>query len=248
MSLTCPMSCWTSITRWSSLYHLDLYIFLHDYSPLTNNGSWCARHCFTLSIYIVVNCIQDEFIMLLFLLILLFYLIQGKDYRSQLQLGNGALFGASYIQVQYVRYMIVLGIKLIIWLLWFRACCSLKIVYIERFFFPVILNGGFNCHYLSWHSVAYKGLHLFLLFSCIFIVICSLLFCLSDLHNAECDPSYVFGCWSILGWSASKIWCWICWSVWDGQDGNWFGTHPLLHELSLFNHCVWVLCKVHWLL
>jgi len=50
--------------------------------------------------------------MLLFLLILLFHLIQGKDYRSQLQLGNGALFGASYIQVQYVRYMIVLGIKL----------------------------------------------------------------------------------------------------------------------------------------
>jgi hypothetical protein len=27
------------------------------------------------------------------------YFIQGKDYRSQLQLGNGALFGASYIQV-----------------------------------------------------------------------------------------------------------------------------------------------------
>ena len=29
-----------------------------------------------------------------------FSYIQGKDYRTQFQLGNGALFGANYIQVQ----------------------------------------------------------------------------------------------------------------------------------------------------
>lgn len=32
-----------------------------------------------------------------------FFLAQGKDYRTQLQLGNGALFGASYIQVLHVN-------------------------------------------------------------------------------------------------------------------------------------------------
>jgi hypothetical protein len=112
MSLTCPMSCWTLITRWSSLFHLDLYIFFawlfssHKQWKLVCQTLFYFKHLYRCQLY------SRWIIMLLFLLILLFHLIQGKDYRSQLQLGNGALFGASYIQVQYVRYMIVLGIKL----------------------------------------------------------------------------------------------------------------------------------------
>lgn len=38
---------------------------------------------------------------------------------------------------------------------------------------------------------------------------------------AECDPSFVFGWWSILGWSTSEIWYWLCWSIWNRQDGNY---------------------------
>lgn len=33
------------------------------------------------------------------ILLEIYVTVQGKDYRAQFQLGNGALFGANYIQV-----------------------------------------------------------------------------------------------------------------------------------------------------
>lgn len=50
---------------------------------------------------------------MMMLTFILFFPIQGGDYRTQLQLGNGALFGASYIQVRIYSGLTLMFLLLI---------------------------------------------------------------------------------------------------------------------------------------
>lgn len=61
--------------------------FQWDFSSSQNYSSLRSLVCYCLlSSGTVPNSISNFF-------------VQGRDYRTQFQLGNGALFGASYIQV-----------------------------------------------------------------------------------------------------------------------------------------------------
>mgnify|MGYP007088663487 CR=1 FL=1 len=67
------------------------------------NGVACSTLCvkdicrtFMSKIWKHILLIYSDFIPIL---LEFYFTVQGKDYRAQFQLGNGALFGANYIQV-----------------------------------------------------------------------------------------------------------------------------------------------------
>lgn len=56
----------------------------------------------------------------------------------------------------------------------------------------------------------------------------------------ECDPEFVLGWWSILGWSASKVGYWLCCSLQHWQDGNvvWFSSGVMCLYLKKYLICI----------
>jgi hypothetical protein len=72
-SLTCLMSCWTLITRWSSLYHVNVHISFHIHSPSQTMKVGMADIFVTSSICISVKHLKDEMIMLFSLFIMIWF-------------------------------------------------------------------------------------------------------------------------------------------------------------------------------
>lgn len=64
------------------------------------NFNWVNSLLFFLNDIFLLNFLYVSWPKHLFMISILFYtFVQGRDFRSQFQLGNGALFGANYIQV-----------------------------------------------------------------------------------------------------------------------------------------------------